>query len=153
MNPILTSIEQEIKAKIEKFAPEVKDAYAKVVLAGDKIMFDTKTHQHMELVKNPESRKDPVNTVSSGVTGLMWVMYQQTKRKMDNRVLIMAGTAILMHAIDFAERGLGITFSQEMIAEAAQKLAYNLFKKLGISPEQIDAAVAEGAKQVQGAQA
>lgn len=151
MNPVLTSIEEEIKQRLIKFAPELQPAYEKVVLAGDKIMFDPKTHQHMELVKNPESRKNPVKTVSAGVTGLMWIMFQQSKQKMDYRVLVMAGTAILMHAIDFAERGMGITFTNDMIAQASQAMSYNLFKKLGITPDQIEQAVSEGAAKIQGA--
>lgn len=148
MKPQLKQIETELDAKVKQHAPEQYEAFKKAVLAGDKLMFDPKTHQHIELIKNPDSRRDPVNTVANGVAGMMWVMYRQSRQQMRPEVLIMAGTVLLMHAIDFAERGLNIQFSPEMIAQAAKTLAYILFKKLGISEEQLAEAIRKGAGEI-----
>ena len=153
MNPQLKQIEDEISRKVKEFAPENYTAFQKAVIAGDKIMFDPKTHQHMELVRNPESRKTPVETVAKGVTGLMWVMYRQSRQTMDLQVMIAAGTVLLMHAIDFAERGMRIQFDAQMIGDAAKTLAYLLMKKLGISPEQLNEAIQKGADEIQQHQA
>jgi hypothetical protein len=148
MNPQLKQIEAELDAKVKQHAPEQYASFKKTVVAGDKIMFDPKTHQHMELVKNPNSRKNPVNTVANGVSGLMWVMYMQSRKTMRPEVLIMAGTVLLMHAIDFAERGLKIQFTPEMIGQATKTLAYILFKKLGISEDQLAEAIQKGASEI-----
>lgn len=141
MNPILEQIVQGIEAKV---SPENKDAFERAVLAGKKILFDKNTHSHMELIKNPQSRKDPVTTISTGVTGLAWTMYRQSKSSMPPEVLIMSAVVIMCEALDFAERGLGIQLDNDMVAATSKKLAANLFTKLGIQPDQLQEAINKG---------
>lgn len=150
MNPILEQIEQQITAKVK---PENKNAFDRTVLAGEKIMFDPKTHAHMEMVKNPEAMKDPVTTISNGVAGLMWIMYMQSHQKMPLEVLILAGTVLMTKAFDFAERGLSVPIDNAMIAATTKKLAENLFTKLGISPEQLAQQISKGKAEIDAHQA
>lgn len=149
MNPKLKQIEEQLDAKVKQHLPDQYQAFKNAVMAGDKIMFDPKSHQNLELNKNPASRNDPVNTVAKGVAGLMWILYQQSRESMELEVLIVAGTVLLMHAIDFAERGLGIQFSDQMIADSTKALSYMLFKRLGISEEQLSEAIKQGAAEIQ----
>ncbi len=146
MNQILTNIESGILAHV---SPENKQMLDKAVLAGQKIMFDPQTHANMELVKNPESRKTPVQTLSKGVAGLMWLMYMQSHKSMPPEVVVMAGTILMCKAIDFAERGLGIQFNNDMIAEAMKLLTEQLFTKMGVSPEQLQDAIQKGHNDIQ----
>lgn len=146
MNPILEKIEQGIT---EKVTPENKSAYMRTIIAGEKIMFDEKTHANMELVKNPNSRTDPVTTISSGIAGLMWMMYMQSQKKMPAEVLILAGVTLMTKAFDFAERGLGIMIDNKMIADATKKLAENLFVKLGINPDQLTQQIMKGKAEIE----
>lgn len=146
INEALTKIEQGIESKV---LPKNKEAFLKAVIAGEKIMFDPKTHQNMELVKNPESRKDPVGTVAKGIAGLMWVMFMQSKQTMSYDTLIMSGIVLMTKAIDFAERGIGIAFTPQMIADTTKKMAELLMNKLGISPEQLNEAIQKGADEIQ----
>lgn len=152
MNDKLTQIEQQIEAKVP---PEKKQAYNNAVTAGLKIMFDPKTHQNMELVKNPQSRKDPVGTVAKGVVGLCWLMIVQrdhawrqqhpnaTNDESQNFIadtvqyMIFAGITLMTKAIDYAERGLGIQFDDNMIAQTTKLIYDQMFRKLGIPPEQL----------------
>lgn len=150
MNPILVKVEQGIS---EKVTSENRDAYDKAIIAGMKILFNEKSHPHMELIKNPESRKDPVNTISSGVAGLMWIMYMQSKKTMPIEVLIMTGVILMTKAMDFAERGLGIQITNEIVAATTKKLAENLFVKLGITPEQLNEAIMKGKQEIDDHQA
>jgi hypothetical protein len=107
-------------------------------------MFDEKTHANMELIRNPESRKNPTETIATGIAGLMWLMFQQSKQTMPIPILIMAGTTLMAEAIDFAERGMHIQFDNDMIAETTQLTSEHLFTKLGISQEQLKEAVQKG---------
>ena len=150
MNPILEKIEQGIT---EKVTPGNKSAYLRTVIAGQKIMFDEKTHANMELVKNPNARKDPVTTISSGIAGLMWAMYMQSQKKMPIEVLVLAGVTLMTKAFDFAERGLKIPLDNAMIAATTKKLAENLFTKLGISPEQLNQQILKGKAEIEAHQA
>lgn len=141
MNPTLEKIEKEIEAKV---SPENKEGYQRAVIAGMKLMFDPKTHANMELVKNPRAREQPVETVAAGVAGLMWTMFMQSKRKMPYEVMILAGTTLLAKVIDFAEQGLGIQFDNAMIAQATKLLAENMFRRMGITPQQLTEAIQKG---------
>lgn len=134
MNPLLQQIEKGIESRVSE---ENQEAYQRTVIAGMKVMFDPKTHQHMELVKNPASRTKPVETIAQGVAGLMWMLFRQSKKSMPYEVLVMAAVTLLMKAADFAENAYGITFTREMINSAVELLAEHLFNKLGIPPEQV----------------
>jgi len=149
MNPLLTKITQDIEAKV---APENLQAYHKAVTAGLTIMFNPKTHQHLELVKNPESRKDPVRTLANGITGLVWLMFQQSKQSMKAEVLVMAAVTLFCHAADFAEQSYGIQLTNEQIAQATRILAENLMKKLGITPAQLQDAINKGGAHIKAQQ-
>lgn len=150
MNPILTNIISGIEQHVSK--PNLP-AYHNVVLAGKKILFDPTTHANMELVKNPASRKDPVNTISQGVAGLMYLMYLQSKQKMPIEVLIMAAITMMCEVYDFAETGLGVQVTPDGVANTTQQLAELLFRKLGITPEQLNHAIAVGHQEIQDHQA
>lgn len=145
MNKTLEQIEKEIESKV---TPKNKRAFTKAVIAGEKIMFDEKTHQNMELIKNPETRNQPVQTIAKGIAGLMWVMYMQSKKSMDFEVLILSSIVLMAKAIDFAERGLKIPFDNKMIADTTKLMAQMLFQRLGISPEQLQQAITDGAADI-----
>jgi hypothetical protein len=143
MNPTLQKIRESIS---EKVSPQNKEAFEKAVIAGNKIMFeDENTHSHLQIVQNPAGvRQNPPQAVAQGVSGLMWVLYMQSKQTMQYEVLIMAGVVMLCEAIDFAERGLGIPFDSKMIATATKILAESLFNRLNISPEMLQEAIQKG---------
>lgn len=144
-NEILKRVEQGIS---EKVTPANRDTYDKTVLAGMKILFNEKTHPNLELIKNPQSRTDPVNTISAGIAGLMWILYMMSKKTMPMEVLVLSGVTLMARFMDFAERGLGIQITNELVAATTKKLAENLFKKLGITPDQLNEAIAKGHKEI-----
>lgn len=154
MNPTLIAIKQKMSDSIDKIIeqgqmpPKAKQFYTNTVTAGLKIMFDPSTHANMELIKNPDSRKHPVETISQGIAGLMWLMYKQSKNTMPIAIMIIAGTSVMADAIDFAERGLGIKFDNSMIARTTQLLSENLFTKMGVSREMLKGAVEKGRQEV-----
>src|SRR5665811_862268 len=92
MNPILSKIIQGIESHVK---PEHKKAYDNAVLAGKKILFDPKTHSHLQLIANPASQQEPVKTISTGVAGLVWIMYKQSKQTMKIDVLVMCGVTLM----------------------------------------------------------
>lgn len=145
MNPILSSIAQGISDKVR---PENKQAFENAVKAGKLILFNEKTHAHMEMVKNPKSLTDPVKTVSTGVTGLAWLMYQQSKQTMKIEVMILSAIMLMCEAFDFAERGMGLQITNEMVAQTVKTLAENLFAKLGITPEQLQQQILKGHQEI-----
>jgi len=159
MSQVLDSIKQAMSDNIDKIIandPEHKampeggkQFYKNTVTAGLKMMFDPNTHANMELMKNPASRQQPVETIASGIAGLVWLMFQQSKKTMPIPIMIMAGSTLAAEAMDFAERGLGIKFNNDMIAKTTQLTAEHLFTKLGISQQQLRDAVENGREEIQ----
>jgi hypothetical protein len=144
-NQMLIDIVANIEAKV---SPENKKKYSNAVAAADTMLFDPKTHANMELVKNPQSRITPVKTISTGVSGLMWLLYQQSKRTMSAEVLIYSATTVICHVLDFAERGLKMDITPEIIAQTVQQSSEKLFEKMGITPDQLKQAIAQGKKEI-----
>lgn len=145
MNPILEKIIAGIEEHVK---PESKKAYDNTVLAGKKILFDPKTHSHMQLIANPESRKDPVGTISSGIAGLMWIMYRESNSTMKPDVMIMAGITLMCDVMDFAERGLGIQIDNQMVSATTKALTDQMSIKLKITPEQAHEAIMKGRSEI-----
>jgi hypothetical protein len=145
MNPILEKIQNDIA---EKVTDANKQGFVNAVKAGVKIMFDQNMNKQLELVKNPESRKKPVETIASGIAGLMWAMYKQSGNKMKPEVMVMAAVVLMAHAIDFCERSYDIPFDADMIAATGKLLAEKIFIKLGITQEQLQQAINQGSEEV-----
>lgn len=144
-NQMLIDIQQNIEAKVSK---ENKERYDKTVLAAETMLFDPKTHANMELVRNPQSQSTPVQTISKGVSGLMWLLYQQSKQTLPAEVLIYAGTTTICKVLDFAERGLKLEITPQIISDTVQRTSERLFEKMGVTPEQLRAAIAQGKKEI-----
>lgn len=146
MNPILQQIIDNIGDKVK---PEDKDDFDRAVTAGKHILFDPSTHANMELIKNPDSRKDPINTISTGIAGLGYLMYVQSKKTLPPEALIPACIVLMCHVFDFAERGLGIQTDNNTIARTTEMFMQKVFEKMGVSPEQLQEAINKGAAEIQ----
>lgn len=144
-NPMLVKIESDITAKVPKDKLEL---FYRTIIAAETMLFDPKTHSNMELIKNPKSRDNPVETIASGVAGLMNLLYVQSRRTLPTEVVIYGGIVIACVVWDFAERGLNIPISPKIIAQTTQLMCEKLFKSLGVSPEQLRDAIISGKKEI-----
>lgn len=148
MNPVLTNIIQGI----QQHCPEQdKHDLSKIILAGKKILFDPNFHKNMELVKNPESRQQPVQTIATGVTGLMYLMYVHSNKTLKPTPLILAGCVLMCDVMDFAEKSYGIQINPQMVADTWKLTMHLTMKKLGVSESDIEAAIQKGAGEIQAA--
>ena len=146
MQPVL----QQIVTNIEQHVPQqFKDEFDRIVLAGKKILFDPKFHQNMQLVKDPQSRQNPVDTISTGVTGLMWLLYMQSGKKLSTTPLIMAGAVFMADVFDFASRAYNVPDDNDTIAETWKMTCQKMFQKLGVKPEDLQAAIDKNSAQQQ----
>ena len=147
MNPVLTQIVQNISAHVPQNEQQL---FQRWCIAGQKIMFDPKTHQNMQLVKNPAARQNLVPTIAQGVSGLIWIMYNQAgKPKFTSEIVrVMGFSAIVLmcHAIDFAEQSLKINFTPQMISDCTKWLVQHLFERAGVGPDQLQSMIDKGAQ-------
>lgn len=145
MNPLLAKIQEDIEAKISE---EQKEDFLNAVKAGKHILFDPSTHQNMELIKNPASRKDPVNTIANGVAGLGYVMYMQSKKQISPDVLIPALIVLMCEVMDFGEQSFGLQVDNQLVAATTKELIAQIYTKLGVKPEDLQQAVEKGRQEI-----
>jgi hypothetical protein len=146
MNPILQQIEDNISKNV---LPDDRKAFEHSVEAGKHILFDPQSHQNMELIKNPKSRENPAETISTGIVGLGWVMYEHSDRTLPPGGLICACIILICEVLDFSERGLGIEITNELVAQTTKLFMEKMFKKLGVQPEQLQQAIMKGKGEIQ----
>lgn len=145
MNPLLEKVQSGIADKIK---PEFEQDFLNAVKAGKKILFDPSTHQNMELIKNPQSRKDPVNTIAKGIAGLGMVMYQHSGKQIAMDVLIPALTMLMCEVFDFGEQAGWWQVSNEIVAATTKQLIAEICQKFGVSQQQLQEAVAKGKAEI-----
>lgn len=146
MNPILQQIEDNITKNV---MPDDKKAFENTVEAGKRILFDPKSHQNMELIKNPKSRENPAETISTGVVGLGMVMYSHSGRTLPPGALICACVVLICEVLDFSERGLGIGITNDLVSKTVKLFMEKMFVKLGVQPEQLQEAIMKGKGEIQ----
>ena len=149
-NPLLVEIEKNIISKVPKDKLEI---FYRTVIAAETMLFDPKTHANMELIKSPASRKTPVETISNGVAGLMYLLYMQSKNTLPPEAVVYGGIIAACVVWDFAERGLKMPVTPEIVSDTTQLMCEKLFTKMGISPEQLRDAILSGKKEIEDYQA
>jgi hypothetical protein len=146
MNPVLQQIEDNISQNV---LPDDKAAFDNAVEAGKRILFDPNSHQNMELIKNPKSRENPAETISTGIVGLGLMMYEESDRTLPPGALICACIVLICEVLDFSERGLGIEITNELVAQTTKLFMEKMFIKLGVQPEQLQEAIMKGKGEIQ----
>lgn len=145
MNPILAKVQESVVAKVPD---DDKEDFYNVIKAGRRILYDPKTHQQLEIVKNPESRKDPVHTIANGIAGLGYILWMQSRKQMPPEVLLPALVMLMCDIMDFSEKAYGLTVSNELVAATTKEFMGQVFTKLGVRPEHLQEAIRQGQAQM-----
>jgi hypothetical protein len=137
-----------------QFVPEEQqDAYARVVAAGQKLMYSPEMREEL---KAEVQREAPVPTkMAEAVTGLMLTMDKQSKGGLPMPVIFPAGLELLSEAAEVLIAA-GQPVTQEDWNEAARQMFVIMGRKFGAKDEEIMAAAAkslggQGAEQAPGA--
>jgi hypothetical protein len=131
-----------------QFVPEEQqDAYARVVAAGQKLMYSPEMREEL---KAEIQREAPVPTkMAEAVTGLMLTMDKQSKGGLPMPVIFPAGLELLSEAAEVLIAA-GQPVTQEDWNEAARQMFVIMGRKFGAKDEDIMAA-AEQSLGAQGA--
>src|SRR5512139_436096 len=86
----------------DKVAPEDRESLARIVLAGQKVMFSEQTHKYMvEMLDKPG---DMSGKLAYGIVELMGLLVEQSKGKIPPQLIIPAGSLLLLKACEFIAR-------------------------------------------------
>lgn len=127
-NPLLQQVEQQIESNL---APEIRESYMKVVVAG----------LHVSLAKGRRGgmaslirSKDPVSDAAMGAVALVLSMRKQSKGVMPLKAMVQAGMTLMLHALDFIDRAKVARIAEPQLDQASRIYANTLFARLRITP-------------------
>lgn len=127
-----TQLRSELRNNVP---PSMREAYAKVVNAGMKIMFDKSTHKFMRQQMAAEGEID--DKLAEGVERLMMMLVKNSKGAFPHQLIIPAGIELMMHAADYAAQTGQDEVTPDLMASAIQKFVFALFSSAKISPEML----------------
>lgn len=114
--------------------PELHDAYARVIAAGQKLMYSPEMREEL---RAEIARDVPVPTkMAEAVTGLMLTMDQQSKGGIPVDVIFPCGLELLSEAADVLIAA-GQPVTQEDWNEAARQMFVIMSRKFGAKDEEI----------------
>ena len=137
-NEMIIKAEAAVDAKVP---PADKAAYDKIVLAGMKVMFSKETHG--QLVQGLQESQDKLKTAVEGIIGILGILYQESRNTMPPGPMILAGQSLMMEALDFMEQGGMLEVTPDVLGEATQMYIETLLPKLGMTPEKMQAVMAQ----------
>lgn len=129
---IIAAVQDKVRSTIP---PQFRVAVQKLVLAGQKIMYDPQTHHLM--VQALQSDSDPAHAVGMGVTQLMTMMWVQSKGTIPLPAMIPAAILLTCEALDFCEQTKLLKPDADMVGNAVQIVVSYMMQKMGIKPGDI----------------
>ena len=115
----------------------------KIVLAGQRVMFDAKTHKmFLEQLDGPGTT---AQKLGQGVAGLMGLLWQESRQSLPPELLIPAGMCLVAVAADFLRKG-GMDVSDEDVAGGIEALVTALLQAGGVDPDKMAELGARGGK-------
>ena len=142
---------EAIRTQIEQQIPEeLKDEYARVMVAADRIMLSPKTHRLLvESVESVVESDSPPNALAEASVDLVMLVQQASGDKFSQHALAAALIPVMTRVLEFGKSKIEIT--NELIAEAAKVGMVQLAQRLGIDMQQIEEAAQQGAQAPGGA--
>jgi hypothetical protein len=134
---------QSVRSKM-KLPPPMQGPYARIVMAGQKIMFSQQmTPQITALMKGQGTLGQKIG---NGVTALLAILIDQSNHTLPPQLLIPAGVEL---CTDFADllRGSGVQVADNDTSEGIETMVAAVMQKLGVTPQKLLAAKSGAAQQ------
>tara|TARA_R110002096_G_C14661910_1_gene728359 strand:+ start:44281 stop:44895 length:615 start_codon:yes stop_codon:yes gene_type:complete len=125
----------------EQATAEEQDAYEKVVLAGDKIIFgDTKARE--AVVKQLKvSAREPAKALADATALLVIQLDEQAGKSVPEAVILPAAIELLEHMAELADSLQLFQMDDAVVNRAGQIMVGNLGEAYGMQPEDMQAMV------------
>ena len=112
-----------------KLPADLQEAYDRVVIAGQKIMFDEKTNKLvLDAIKGEGSLGI---RLGKGIATLMLLLYRESQQTMPPSLIVPAGVCLLGEASDFIRKGNIEPINNQIIAEAIQVFVEAIIQNFG----------------------
>lgn len=130
---VQNSILKQAEAQIEKqLAPEVRQNYMKIVVAGMKLALNKGSQGLLATLK---ASKDPLNDIVKGAIGIVGFLRRESKGAMPVKAMVPAAFALVLQGLDMAEKVGVLEVTKEVLAEATQAFLEEITHVMGLTPE------------------
>lgn len=126
-----------IEAAIEERLGEIAEDVHRFVLAGEKIIYGSSTHQ--KALGFLQQADDPLNGAVMGVAALISMIHTKAKNASPD-VMVAASMLLLVDVLDFLAKSGRVELNDENVGNAFELLMRTMAQKLGIGEEQLEGA-------------
>ena len=134
-NTLIKQVEQRLESQI---SPQVRDAYMRIVVAGMKVAMDKGKEGLMASIAQSNN---PLNDIVKGTLSIVGALRSKANGTMPVNAMILAGMALVLQGLDFADRTGVMKVTATEIDQATHLYTETLFSLLKISPSQIASAL------------
>lgn len=137
-NQLLKDAEVELAAKM---TPQDRDDYRKIVAAG----LDTALRGGADspMAQMVRTTKDPVRDCVDGAISLCLHMRSESKGVMPMKAMIPAAVTLMLYALDFVDKAGVLPVGKPELNEATRMFTVEIFRRVGITNEQLRNATIE----------
>jgi hypothetical protein len=137
---------QQAQAKIEEGVTD-RASYDKLLAAGTKTIYDQATFA--KLSASLAESENPVEDIAKGLVSLLHLIAQKARGTLPHDVLLQAGMALMLDALDFAEQAGLIKVDAATLDTATQEFIEAALPSVGLTAEKM-AGILDGVKQTMG---
>jgi len=120
---------QNISSKMT-IPPQLKGAYQRIVLAGQKFLYDPSTR---DIIKQQLAGPGPIDQkLGQGISDMMIMLFNKSNHTMPPQLIIPAGVELLIDAAEFLNKAAPNTVPKEAIGSATEAMIFTLLQKFGI---------------------
>lgn len=138
-SPLVKAHSDELASMVQIMAPEMRDAYERVLTAGKKMMYAPETAEAVHgLILDDEVPM--ANKLGEGVANLVIMMDNQGNGTIPKDVLIPVGVSLIFEAADYMfECGLEVT--DQDLSDGLEIMVYGIYEGYNIPREEVDQVV------------
>lgn len=129
----IAALQRDIESKI---LPQLQDAFRRVMLAGQKLLFSASTHDM--LLEEIQSSDPADKKLAGGAAGLMVLLNKESRGQIPPAIYIPAGAWLLLEIADVMVRG-GQELTQQDVRDGLDQFAAAVMSHHGATPDQVTA--------------
>jgi hypothetical protein len=135
-SPLIKAHEDELAAMVGFMAPELRDAYERVLVAGKKMMYAPETAEaiHGLILDDAVPMK---NKLGEGVANLLVMMDNEGNGTIPKDALVPVGVALMFEAADYMFE-CGIEVTPEDLSDGMEMMIYAIFEAYKVPKAEVD---------------
>lgn len=130
-NPLLVKTKDAVETKLPA---ELKEPVERIVLAGQKLLYNPDTHEQIvkPLYEKVQANGFKPDEIANGMVNLLGMLYQASNKGMQVEAAYPAGVILLCYVLDDLEQMHGLTVDQGMLKAIGSVMLKQFVKAFGL---------------------